>query len=35
METGTARYGPVRRVVWGPEANYLRLPDWAVSFFCF
>ena len=27
METGTARYGPVRRVVWGPEANYLRLPD--------
>ena len=29
METGTARYGPVRRVVWGPEANYLRLPDWA------
>ena len=28
METGTARYGPVRRVVWGPEANYLRLPDY-------
>ena len=27
METGTARYGPVRRVVWGPEANHLRLPD--------
>jgi hypothetical protein len=20
METGTARYGPVRRVVWGPAA---------------
>ena len=32
METGTARYGPVRRVVWGPEANYLRLPDSASSF---
>lgn len=32
METGTARYGPVRRVVWGPEANYLRLPDSARSF---
>ena len=26
---GTARYGPVRRVVWGPGANYSRLPDWA------
>ena len=33
METGTARYGPVRRVVWGPEANYLRLPDWPGSSF--
>ena len=27
METGIARYGPVRRVVWGPAANYRRLPD--------
>ena len=25
---GTARYRPVRRVVWGPGANYSRLPDW-------
>jgi hypothetical protein len=23
----SATEGPVRRVVWGPEANYLRLPD--------
>ena len=28
-QIGTARYGPVRRVVWGPGANYSRLPDWA------
>jgi hypothetical protein len=26
---GTARYGPVRRVVWGPGANYSRLSDGA------
>jgi hypothetical protein len=30
METGTARYGPVRRVVWGPVANHHRLPDCAI-----
>jgi len=28
---GTARCGPARRVVWGPVANYHRLPDWASS----
>jgi len=33
METGTARYGPVRRVVWGPVANHHRLPDWASLYF--
>jgi len=27
-QIGTARYGPVRRVVWGPVANHYRLPDW-------
>jgi hypothetical protein len=26
-QIGTAEYGLVRSVVWGPEANYLRLPD--------
>jgi len=26
-QIGTAGYGPVCPVVWGPEANYLRLPD--------
>ena len=30
---GTAGYGLVCPVVWGPEANYLRLPDWALFSF--
>ncbi len=30
MEIGTARCGPVRRVVWGPVTNYHRLPDSAI-----